>query len=261
MEGSARMLNARVSIVMPAFNEEKMINSSIRNTCDTLSSEHIDYDLIVVNDGSTDSTFRSALKEATNYNGRVKILGYDYPNKGKGYALKYGATFATGDYVIFIDSDSEISPHNLNKYIDKLQNADLVIASKRHPQSKVDEPISRMLLSLCFQILVRLLTGVRVSDTQAGLKGFRVESLRRILPLLSVKKYAFDVEVLLVAQLLGMKIVELPVTIHLDATFGVRHMVRMAIDLLGITYRLRVKHWYQTNLNNQAARYVPLIKW
>ncbi len=255
------MSNGKVTVVMPAFNEEEIIDSSIRSTCETLEKECADYDLIVVNDGSTDSTFKVIMEEAAKHEGRVKILGYDYPNKGKGFALKYGAMFAEGDYVIFVDSDSEIEPSNLARYLNGLRNADIVIASKRHPQSRVEEPFSRVFLSLGFQSLVRLLTGVKVSDTQAGLKGFRVESLRRILPLLSVKKYAFDVEVLVVAQLLNMKVVELPVTIYLDANFKVRNIARMAIDLLGIAYRLRVKHWYQKNLYNKAAQYVPLIKW
>lgn len=255
------MSNTKVSVVMPAFNEEEVIGSSIRTTCEALDREHLDYDLIVVNDGSTDLTFKTVAGEAAKYGGRVRVVGYDPPNRGKGHALRCGAMYARGDYVVFMDSDLDIGSSNLVTYLKSFQDADLIIASKRHPRSRVEQPFSRRVLSLCFHFLVRLLTGVRVSDTQAGLKGFRSESLKKIIPLLSVKKYAFDVEVLVVARLLKMKIVELPVTVHMDAGFSVRHIARMVVDLLGITYRLRIKHWYQKNLNNQAAKYVPFIKW
>jgi hypothetical protein len=78
--------------------------------------------------------------------------------------------------------------------------------------------------------------------------------MRQILPLLSVKRYAFDVEVLAVARLLKMKVVELPVAIRLGALFSVRHIVRIFVDLMGIVYRLRVKRWYQANLWRQPSR-------
>jgi len=79
--------------------------------------------------------------------------------------------------------------------------------------------------------------------------------------LLSVKRYAFDVEVLTVAHLLGMRIVELPVDIRMNARFKLKDVARMGVDLLGIAYRLKVKRWYQENLNKRHVEYKPLIKW
>jgi hypothetical protein len=117
------------------------------------------------------------------------------------------------------------------------------------------------MLSIGFHNIARLLTGITVSDTQTGLKAFRRESLDRILPLLSVKRYAFDVEVLAVAQLLGMRVVEMPVNIRMDAHFKLKDVFRMVIDLLGIAYRLRITHWYKKNLNNRHAHYRPHIRW
>jgi len=106
------------------------------------------------------------------------------------------------------------------------------------------------------------MTGTKYSDTQAGLKGIRVDKMRAILPLLSVKRYAFDVELLTVAALLKTRVIELPVTIHLEARhFSVRHIPRILVDLMGITCRLRVKRWYQANLRNPRAEYRPLIRW
>jgi hypothetical protein len=103
--------------------------------------------------------------------------------------------------------------------------------------------------------------GVRVSDTQSGFKAFRREALVKIMALVSVKRYAFAVELVVVAKLLKLRIVELPVRIRLGGLFSARQVVRMLVDLLGITYRLRVIHWYQKNLYNARATYKPIIKW
>jgi hypothetical protein len=119
----------------------------------------------------------------------------------------------------------------------------------------------RRLLSHAFNRLVMLLTGLRVSDTQTGFKAFRREALEKIMNLVSVKHYAFDVELLVAAKLLRLRIVELPIKISLASLFSVRYVLRMFVDLLGITYRLRVIHWYQSNLHNPEAAYKPIIKW
>lgn len=142
-----------------------------------------------------------------------------------------------------------------------LKDADIAIASKWHPESQVTTPLPRRFLSYAFHILVMLLTGVRVSDTQSGLKAFRLDALRTIMRLLSVKHYAFDVEVLTVASMLKMRIVELPVRIQLGSLFSARHVLRMLIDILRITYRLRVIRWYQRNLHNPQPHYKPIIRW
>src|SRR5439155_12838781 len=112
-----------------------------------------------------------------------------------------------------------------------------------------------------FQTLVRILTGVKASDTQSGLKAGRASSLKRIFPLLSVKQYAFDVEMLAVAQLMGMKTVELPIRLKQTSRFSTKLVIRMMIDLLGISYRLHIKRWYQSNLNSSDPNYYPLLKW
>ncbi len=146
-------------------------------------------------------------------------------------------------------------------YVDALETADFVIGSKRHPLSTVRTPTMRRFLSLGFNILERLLTGVNATDTQAGLKAARSSALYQVLPLLSVKRYAFDAELLAVASLFNFKIKELPVNIDLKATFSARQVFRMLIDLLGIAYRLRIKRWYQTNKASMSDTYTPIIQW
>jgi hypothetical protein len=115
----------------------------------------------------------------------------------------------------------------------------------------VKVPVSRRILSEGFNGLVRLLTGVPLKDTQSGLKAMRKSAFVDIFPRLAVKRYAFDVELLSVAHLYGLKVVEMPVNIKLDASFKPNEMLHMFVDLLGIAYRLRIIHWYQRPLSKK----------
>jgi len=247
-----------VSFIMPAYNEQAKIAECVRSAIRHLDTLGLTYEIVVVDDGSTDDTRAEALSVQTDPH--VKVVGY-HQNRGKGYAIKHGVKVASGDVVFFMDSDANVKLEFTNQYVTALEEYDIAIASKRHPNSRVSTPPIRRLLSYSFHLLVRLLTGIQASDTQSGLKAFRREALRSIIALMCVKQYAFDVEMLTVARLLRLKIIELPVTIELRGAFGVRHAVRMLIDLVGICYRLRVIRWYQENLHNSQAEYKPIIRW
>ena len=242
---------------MPAYNEAECIVKSIaavRNRFEEISD---DWEIIVVDDGSTDGTREIAHQLA---NERIKVVGYE-SNRGKGRAIKEGFRYVTGQFSFLSDSDSEVRAEQLGEYVRALEASDIAIGSKRHPRSVVKTPIIRRFLSLGFNVLERILTGVRASDTQAGLKAARSSALYVIFPLLSVKKYAFDAELLAVASLLNLKIRELPIHVELQALFGPRNVFRMLIDLLGIAYRLRVRRWYQKNLLKMTKTYKPIIPW
>jgi glycosyltransferase involved in cell wall biosynthesis len=245
-----------ISLVMPAYNEEDVIEEVVRKVDSVMAKIGLTYELIIVDDGSVDNTRRklATFVNMNSYN-HVKVIGYD-KNVGKGYAVKTGFVHAEGEIVIFMDSDAEIDPKQLVRYIKALKNADIVVASKWHPQSKVDIPLIRRILSRGFNLLVKLLVGLKLNDTQTGLKAIRKSVFVNVFPKLNVKRYAFDVELLTLADLLGLKIVELPVNIRLCSRFSLKEVWRMFLDLLGITYRLRVNQWYQRtlaerdNLNN-----------
>ena len=180
-------------------------------------------------------------------NGHVKVMTYG-KNVGKGYAVKTGFTNTNGSIVIFADSDMEIDLRAISEYLETLKHCDIVIASKRHRDSRVKVPVSRRILSEGFNGLVRVLTGVPIKDTQSGLKAMKKKVFVDIFPRLAVKRYAFDVELLAVANLFGLKVVEMPVNIKLEAKFRPKEMWHMFVDLLGISYRLRITHWYQRTL-------------
>lgn len=232
-----------LSFVVPTYNEEDSIEDTLVTLDEVVQNTKLSYEIIVVNDGSIDKTLPKAITYASR-NGHVKIVSYS-SNEGKGYAIKEGFTKANGEVVVFTDSDMDIDLESVSTYIDALRTGDIVIASKWHPQSVVEMPLVRRLLSHGFNVLVRLLTGVPWRDTQAGLKAIRKSALLDVFQRLAVKRYAFDVELLAVANLYGLKVVEMPVKLKMGASFRLKEMWRMLVDLLGITYRLRVRRFYQ----------------
>jgi len=210
-----------------------------------------EYEIIVVDDGSRDKTRDKALQCAALDN-HVKVVSHPR-NMGKGAAIKTGLQHSTGELVAFIDSDLEIPPELLPPYLKALEKADIAIASKWHPKSKVKTTFTRKILSKSFYTLTRLLTGVKVTDTQTGLKAFRREALEKIMKTQFVKRYAFDAELLAVANLLGYKIIELPVKLQLEEQFKPGEIFRMVNDLIGIAYRLRISKYYQKILVSKGV--------
>lgn len=236
----------KLSVIMPAFNEERNIVASVSNAIGMLKENGFEFEVIVVDDGSYDKTFEVLKQEFGNHS-CVKTVHYA-ENIGKGHAVFSGFRSSNGDVVAFIDGDGNVNPNLLLNHIELLKNADVVIASKNHPQSAVVRPLSRKILSIMFNILTRILTNVKVSDTQSGLKAFRRKALEVISSKIVTKKFAFDVEVLAIASLYGFKIVESPVEIRLNkGYFSIRQILKMFADLLAISYRLRVLKWYQRN--------------
>jgi glycosyltransferase involved in cell wall biosynthesis len=165
---------------------------------------------------------------------------------GKGHAIKTGFAHAKGDAVVFMDSDLDIDPRQITRYVEALNYGDMVIASKWHPQSNVEIPLIRRFLSRAFNVLVKLLMGIKVRDTQTGLKAVRRKALDKVFLGLNIERYAFDVELLAVANLHGLKIVELPVNIRMRGLFDFTEVWKMFVDLLTIAYRLRVLKQYQS---------------
>ncbi len=204
---------------------------------------------MVVDDGSRDDTLAKARRYAGR-NGHVKVVSYR-ENVGKGHAVKTGFMHTSGNVVIFADGDMEIDLRTISKYLDALNYGDIVIASKRHRDSRVEVPVSRRIFSKVFNGMVRFLTGVPLKDTQSGLKAMRKSAFIDVFNRLAVKRYAFDVELLAVANLYGLRVVEMPINIKLDAKFKPQEMWHMFMDLLGIAYRLRIIHWYQRPVPNK----------
>ena len=237
-----------ISVIVPAYNQEKTIEADVRNIEKSLESLSRPFEIIVVVDGSPDETFTRALPLKSD---RIKVYNYS-PNKGKGYALRYGTVRASGDIIVFLDAGMDIDSSGIAMLLSHMEwyRADAVVGSKRHPVSKVDYPPLRRLMSFGYQLLVRLLFGLKIRDTQTGLKAFRREVLEKVMPRLLVKNYAIDIEILSVAYYLGFRrIYEAPVTINhqfvsLTKPSIRKEIVNMLKDTLAVFYRLRILHYY-----------------
>jgi glycosyltransferase involved in cell wall biosynthesis len=247
------MSQIELSFVVPAYNEEESIETALGTLDEVVKDRRLPYEIVVVDDGSRDKTLSRAIKYASR-NGHVKVLSYTQ-NEGKGYAVRTGFMQTKGDVVVFADSDMDIDLSTVSKYVDALEHGDIVVATKWHPDSRVDMPLIRRILSHGFNVLVRILTGANLKDTQVGLKVMKKSAFTNIFPRLCVKRYAFDVELLAVANLYGLRIVQLPTQLRIRGAFRLKEIFKMFQDLLGIAYRLRVLHWYKRPLVSNDASY------
>ena len=179
-------------------------------------------------------------------------MGYA-ENQGKGHAIRYGMMHANGDVIGFIDAGMDIHPAGLKMLLNHMEwyNAQIIVGSKLHPVSKVNYPFYRTVLSWGYRLLTRILFGFKVRDTQVGLKFFKRNVIRDVLPRLVVKRYAFDIEILAVAYALGYtRIFEAPIEISFKNNSIVskdlwKTISLMIIDTFAVFYRLRITHYYQ----------------
>ena len=245
----------KVSIVMPAYNVGSKIDPVLGSLLETLESITKNYEIIIVDDGSKKPPSSSMIS----LDSKIKVVRHKV-NMGKGEAIKTGVRYATGEYTVLMDADGDISPKNLKQYIMALKKYDVIVGSKRHPKSMYKAPVMRKFLSLSFNTVVKLLTGIKLGDTQTGLKAFKTKHLKTIMNVIVVKRYTWDVEALLVANLLKLKVAESPVYIKQDSRFSSKAVLNMIVEILGITYRYRILRWYQKNLGKQNPEYKPLIR-
>ncbi len=233
---------------MPAYNEASRIASSIEETAKTFNEFGCSWELIVMDDGSSDDTYERALGVSKKYPDRVIIKKNPY-NLGKGRAIKKSLHYVTGDYMVFLDADMDLHPLQVQTLFDimRLDNADIVIGSKLHPNSVVNYPLDRRIISFIYYLLVRILFNLPCHDTQTGLKLFRTEVLRNVFPRILVKKFAFDLEVLVNAHHLGYKIAEAPIVLKPQRRYGrigSRAVFTTLWDTLAIFYRMYILKYY-----------------
>ena len=235
-----------LSLVIPVYNQQDRIIDTLKEVNQVLEKTVPSYEILVVNDGSIDDTWKIIQKEAE-YNQNVKSFSYS-ENIGKGYAVKTGISHSKGNFVLFLDADREISTTEIKTYIQELENFDLVIGSKTHRLSQVNAPRLRKFLSASFNLLVRILVGIKIKDTQSGLKAGRGPVLRSIFKILTVKRYAFDVELIMLSNLLNLKIKEMPIKITQTNHFKINEIIKMFFDVLSICYRYKIIKSYQNFL-------------
>lgn len=248
------MKNVLVSVIVPVYKKEKTIKRDIENILNVMNQTRWDFEILPIIDGTSLDNSLTEINKIKD----TKVRTYGYKNnKGKGYAVKYGMARAKGFYIAFIDAGMEIDPNGISLMLEHMQwyDADIIVASKRHPASRVTYTRMRKIYSWGYYLGVRLLFGLKISDTQTGLKVYKRQVLEKVLPRLLVKEFAFDIEVLAVAYYLGFKrIYTSPVHLSLDfsdSRFSKNKILildpkirKMLLDTLAVFYRLKILKYY-----------------
>lgn len=243
-----KFLKETISVIMPAHNEGRRIFNNIEETIKTFEEFECDYEIIAVDDGSRDNTLDEIQRAAAAFRNITVVRNRE--NYGKGRALKKGFRYTKGAYIVFLDSDMDLHPVQLQTFFDilRLDESDVVIGSKRHPNSKLEYPLHRRFVSAIYFFLVKIMFGLPIRDTQTGLKLFKREVLEKVLPKSLVKKFAYDLELLVLAHHFGYKVTEAPVVMDFKREYwgriGLRAVFDTWWDTMAVWYRMYVLCYY-----------------
>jgi glycosyltransferase involved in cell wall biosynthesis len=244
-----------VTIVVPYYNPGPRLRTTVEHMVRVLDSSGMTFEIIAVSDGSTDGSHFTleGFPESV-----VRRVEFDR-NVGKGHALRAGLGMGRGRYLGFIDADGDISPEFLAPFVTvmRAEEPDIIIGSKRHPESSVHYPPLRRLYSWGFQHLIQLLFRLRVKDTQVGIKLVSRAVIADVLPLLRESRFALDLELLVLARRLGYdRIVEAPVRIEerFGSTISLRAVGLLLVDTLGLFIRFGIRREYEPLIAARAVR-------
>jgi glycosyltransferase involved in cell wall biosynthesis len=228
-----------LSIVVPAFNEAARIGDSVRKIDAFMRQSPLSFELIVVDDGSVDNTAEVVRQAPV----RCLRLVRNEKNHGKGYAVRQGVLAASGRYVLFTDADLSAPIDEVNKLLEVAdkEGADVVIGSRAVDRKYIEkhQSVLRELGGIVFNLMVRLVLGLRLHDTQCGFKLFHRQRSRRIFEKQTTFGFGFDPELLFLAQRDGLTIREIPVRwSHAEGSKinFFRDGVRMFSDLVRIRW-------------------------
>lgn len=243
-----------LSVVIPAYNEESRIGPTLRQMCPFLMDNFRNFEIIVVDDGSTDHT-RAVVEGLAEELGNIRLLGYE-ANQGKGYAVGKGVLASNGDLVLFSDADMSTPVEEIRRLIPFISDGfDIVIGSRglRESDVRVKQPWYREYMGKMFNVIVRLLTVKGIKDTQCGFKLFSGEAARSLFSKALIKGFAFDVEVLFLAKQSGYDIKEVPIKWFNSPASRVRLVMdplKMFLELL----RIRAYHILGRYASTQKKR-------
>jgi len=242
------MEKKKISVIIPTYNEADNILKTLNETKNVLSKLYYDFEIIVADDVIKYDTLDIVQKNFNADLDQISIKNY-LPNSGKGNALKFGFQCAGGDFILFMDADLDLHPGQIIKFLTVMneKKADAVIGSKKSKDSKVNYTLKRKILSSGYYYFIKLLFGLPLRDTQTGFKLFRKKALEVCMPKVLVKKYAFDLELLIILHKNGFKIVECPVEVNQIRKFGrigFKDILQVFKDTIFIFFRLYFKRLY-----------------
>ena len=243
-----------VSIVVPYYNAGARLRRTVEHMVRVLDASGMTFEIITVSDGSTDGSPFTLEGFPDSVVRRVRFA----TNVGKGHALRVGLGMGQGRYLGFIDADGDISPEFLAPFVSlmRTQEPDIIIGSKRHPESSVHYPPLRRLYSWGYQHLIHLLFRLNVKDTQVGIKLVDRRVIADVLPMLRESRFALDLELLVLAHHLGYtRLVEAPVRIEerFGSTISLKAVWLLLVDTLGLFVRFDVLRQYDVALRARRA--------
>lgn len=246
-----------LSIIIPSYNEETVIEETLRKGIEYLEGTGILYEILVVCDGCKDNTGLIAEGFAKG-NEWVTIIDRKV-NMGKGYTVKEGCLKAKGEYIIFTDADFSTPIYEIEKLLKYLQEGyDIVIGSRAMKESdiQIPQPWYRENMGKIFNLFVQAIAVRGIKDTQCGFKGFKKSAAKEVFQRQTINGFSFDVELLYIARRLGYRIKEVPVSWLNRQASKVNplvHPLQMLIDLI----RIRIKGWkgtYETVMSQKDTK-------
>ena len=233
----------KLSIIIPAYNEEDRIIHTLNTSLAFLNQQNFNSEIIVVSDGSTDNT-RSVVK-GFDAGGKVALRVIEYhPNRGKGYAVRTGMLAGNGEMILFMDADYAVPIEEITKGIYLIESGfDVAMGSRALSGSVVadHQNLFRELSAKLYTLIQMAYLGIFSTDTQCGFKIFRHDVAAKLFSKSSEKGWAFDVEILYLAQLYGYEIVEVPVNWH-EVEGSKVNPIKDSMKMLLAIFRIRRKH-------------------
>jgi hypothetical protein len=206
--------NVEISVLVPVYNEEFFVGKTLNTLVKVLDKKEWNYEIIVINDGSTDSS-ADIIRREMKKNRRILLIEKQR-NEGRGSALSQGFQMAHGNIQIFTDVDLSIDIGLFDTVVRLIEEdmADIVVGSKHLKGASVEYPVVRTFFSKVYSFLVSMLFNCRIKDYQCGLKGFRKDVIRKLLPHIKNKRWSWDTEIIIKAMRNGFRVVELPAKVR-----------------------------------------------
>ncbi len=239
-------------IILPVKNESKTVEQTALTLVEWCNNNMKDFHILFIDDRSKDGTIEKI--EGLN-NPKVRVLKNQFDN-GKGSTLKVGFVFSNliykmkdDDHIIFMDGDGQIGPENITALLNHmtLNTADVAIGNKRHIYSITDYSFQRNIISICYNLLIKFLFGMKYQDTQCGIKIFKKMALEKIIDRVNVKKYAFDLELIVALRESRFRVADAPVKINQQENLGsvsLDSMWQTFIDTVGVWNKKRMGYYH-----------------
>ena len=233
-------MSPRLSIIIPAHNEEQRLPSSLDSVLEFLHSQSYESEIVVVENGSSDRTAQISQDYA---NRHPEIRVFQEPLAGKGLAVRRGMLAAKGDFRFICDADLSMPIDEVSRFLPpQAPDFDIAIASREIPGAvRYDEPPYRHLIGRAFNLLVRFVALPGLQDTQCGFKCFSASAAEELFPQQTIDGWTFDVEILFIARKRGLRVIEIPIDWYFNAGSRVR-ILRDSSTMFADLFRIRLNN-------------------